>query len=44
MESFIILLNKYNGGFSMTEKQLLYDTDVEFAYKQLLDYEREVIK
>lgn len=35
---------KINGGFSMTKKQLLYDTDVEFAYKQLLDYEREVIK
>ena len=35
---------KINGGFSMTRAQLLYDTDVEFAYKQLLDYEREVIK
>ena len=44
LESFIILLNEYNGGFSMTRVQHLHDTDVEFAYKQLLDYEREVIK
>ena len=35
---------KINGGFSMTRVQHLHDTDVEFAYKQLLDYKREVIK
>lgn len=35
---------KINGGFSMTKKQLLYDTDVELAYNNLIAYDQEVEK